>query len=82
MSAYKLWQVELYQVLKPQVQVQVQVLSLQVQVQVPTSKMQVQVQVFRYKVQVHRFRCKYWSVVTSETISSRSINRLRKKPLQ
>ena len=47
---------ELYQVLKLQVQVQVRVLSLQVrvQVQVPTSQVQVQ-------VQVHWFRNKYWS---------------------
>jgi len=37
--------VELYQVLKPQVQVQVQVLRYKVQV----------------RVQVHRFRCKNWS---------------------
>ena len=54
--------IELYQVLKPQVQVQV----LSLQLQVPTSQVQVlEVQVLRYKlqvwVQVHRFRWKYWS---------------------
>jgi len=69
-------QVELYQVLKLQVQVQVRVLSLQVrvqvqvptsqvQVQVPTSQVQVQVRVptsqVQVQVRVHWFRNKYWS---------------------
>ena len=62
----KRYYLELYQVLKPQVQVQVLSLQVRVHVQVPTSQVQVQVQVLRYKVQVrvqvHRFHCRYWSL--------------------